>query len=384
MKFGDIYPEGDFKYDGFVKIYEANIVATSSNSDIIDENFSGISDWTDSDTGSGVSSSVIFDGKNCLKLDTGGTTDSNANIIRDVGTFGSRTVCSISTYLYTIGASGGSNDFQLHFYNGSTGCILYFTSSGLFTWDGASYVEFGTNVVVSGIWQEWTFDINWTSETVTAYLNNDLIQAGVDCSYADATANGTVRIQQQSNTSTINQVSYVDFIKIGTDFSSVGTNEIAGVQTSITVSGLHGDIDKEYLLSTKLVNGYNGATTLYLRPNNDTGTNYGYQRLYNSDATTAAALRDNADTHVCLNYADAIDKLGVANASIYAKSGYARTILTQSAEAITGTTVTAVNLFGHSWNNTVDEITSLVLYADQTNGIGTGSQITLYKKEFHT
>ena len=37
------------------------------------------------------------------------------------------------------------------------------------------------------------------------------------------------------------------------------------------------------------------------------------------------------------------------------------------------------HLFGYSWNNIVDEVTALGLWADQTNAFAVGTSIELYR-----
>jgi hypothetical protein len=45
-----------------------------------------------------------------------------------------------------------------------------------------------------------------------------------------------------------------------------------------------------------------------------------------------------------------------------------------------GTSMQYVGTRGGIWNNTTDEITSLVFYADQANGIGVGSHIEVWAR----
>ena len=65
---------------------------------------------------------------------------------------------------------------------------------------------------------------------------------------------------------------------------------------------------------------------------------------------------------------------------ISAKSGYVRTAINEHTDSIVTTTVGRMYLRGQSWNNTADEITSLVVLANQANGLGVGTQITLWRK----
>ena len=152
--------------------------------------------------------------------------------------------------------------------------------------------------------------------------------------------------------------------------------------TSLSITGLNGDTAKEFKLEARIVNGYNGAANYGVRPNNDSGLNYGYQILYNSNATTPAAVRGTSAL-IYLNNGGGSSALGdvfQTSAVIQAKSGYVRTAIIESTDKIVTTTVNFASLAGFSWNNTADNITSLVCLADQTGGLGVGSQITLWSR----
>lgn len=152
-----------------------------------------------------------------------------------------------------------------------------------------------------------------------------------------------------------------------------------GARTVYVLSGLNGDVDEEYELIARIVSGAD-SNAIGLRPNNDTGNNYGYQVL-NGNNTIAAALRDTSEAMVNLDYySGATNSIIMSKTIIHAKSGYVRTFITKTVENIVTTTVASITLIGNSWNNTADNITSLVFLANQTNGIGVGSRIILLKK----
>ena len=65
---------------------------------------------------------------------------------------------------------------------------------------------------------------------------------------------------------------------------------------------------------------------------------------------------------------------------IYAKSGYVRLAITSHSDRITTTTIYAQNILGHSWNNTSDNITSMMITALVANGLGVGTYIALYRR----
>ncbi len=198
--------------------YVSNAAPYRSNADIDDEDMVDITDWTDADAVTGDSSQATFDGKSCMKLDTGSTVLNSQAIRRqDVGTFGTRTVFTFSLYCETIGTAASQDRFNFGAFNGSTKLNTRFSSDGLYIYDGAAWNEVGTDIVSVDTWQEWTFDVNWTAQTVDVYVNGILKASGVDCSQANATANGTVEFLTSSVVAA-NILAYIDWFKAGSDF----------------------------------------------------------------------------------------------------------------------------------------------------------------------
>lgn len=159
-------------------------------------------------------------------------------------------------------------------------------------------------------------------------------------------------------------------------WKQIYTHTVTGAaETSITIPDLLGNTDLVYKLEARIVNGYNGVCIPALRINNDTGSNYGYQYL--QGASTSPAAGRNVETGINLGWASALSNITMQSVLIHAKSGYVRTVLVESNDDIGGTTINDVLIRGASWNNTADEITSLVVLADQANGLGIGTEITL-------
>lgn len=158
------------------------------------------------------------------------------------------------------------------------------------------------------------------------------------------------------------------------------SGELAAAATSITITGLNGDTDEEYELICRFVGGSATPQHYYLQYNADTGSNYGTQRLDGLN-TTAAADR----TTPTMNYLTGFDETDQNNitfcqAKIQAKSGYLRTAISKTANNITGTTVNTILLQGHSWTNTADNLTSIIVSCNQADGLGIGSRVILLKK----
>jgi hypothetical protein len=191
-----------------------------SNADIDDEDMADITDWTEGKTGTASSSQVTFDGKSCMKLDSGGAGSGYyVYRIKDTGTFGTRTVISFSIYCDKVGTQANTDCLGFVAYDGTNICNMRFCSDGLFFYNGAAWVEVGTDLVVLDTWQEWTFDINWVTLKADVYLGGTLRVSGVNC-YVGAGTNGNVLFIQYGY-NTANEISYVNWIKVGSgDLSS--------------------------------------------------------------------------------------------------------------------------------------------------------------------
>jgi len=154
-------------------------------------------------------------------------------------------------------------------------------------------------------------------------------------------------------------------------WQEVTRGTLTGAATSATISNLTGNTDVLYRLRTRTVNAYNGSSSILLRPNNDsTADIYGYQQLYGGNTTVGAAR--GTLTWIYAGYCTGLNAVSQADILLYVKSGYVRTGLVEVSDQ-SGTTVSYVMMFGQSWNNTADEITSLVIVHPQTNGLGVGT-----------
>jgi len=159
-------------------------------------------------------------------------------------------------------------------------------------------------------------------------------------------------------------------------------NTLAGAATSVTINNLAGDTDVEYRLEYRFINGGSGVCNYGVMPNN---TSLAAHQVINASNTTVSAKREGAGNEAI--YFSVVHYTGVGAISmgrclIYAKSGYLRTALIQTAYNISGTTVNDLEVVGAVWNDTSSNITSLVVFADVANGLGIGTYISLWKKEY--
>jgi hypothetical protein len=143
----------------------------------------------------------------------------------------------------------------------------------------------------------------------------------------------------------------------------VGSSVLSGAASSVC-----------YYLSQQ-VKGSGDTGAAWVRPNNDSGaTNYGYQYL-SGNSTSVSSARGTTSGISTTSAGNTM----YSNCStlIFAKSGFIRPVILCKSTDISGTTITATTVIGQSWNNTADNITSIVIQAS-TNNFAAGSQFDLY------
>jgi hypothetical protein len=154
----------------------------------------------------------------------------------------------------------------------------------------------------------------------------------------------------------------------------VGSQILSSSASSVTFSGLDGDRDVLYYASAQ-IKATGGSTGGGIRPNNVSSTVYGYQMLSGSN-TTVSAARDTAYSGFLSGYSGtSAGNYHFVEHLFFAKTGFVRPNLCITQEDVNGTSIGAVRIFGESWNNTTDNVTSIVFSA---GNFDTGSQFDLY------
>lgn len=196
-----------------------------SNASYLDEKFTDISGWTDTDQGTGASTAATYDSRTTLKATNGASAGAGnySLVTKDVGTLTSTYAITIILNLDLVGTLANNDYFEMAVDNGEIGLTVRFASDGLYVFDGSAFNEVGTNITVADQWQEYTFVVNSTtpaSATCAVYLDDALVNTSVDCSNATTATNGLVQLRQYGTT-TINQITYVDRVLIGTAVNAV-------------------------------------------------------------------------------------------------------------------------------------------------------------------
>jgi len=180
------------------------------------EDCTDISDWTDNDQGTGVSSQTTFDGRSCFKFDVGATPGGVARRYKDIGGLGDQVTVELTVNHDAIGVSTNGDSFHIAINHADVKLNVLFATDGLFVYDGATWNEVGTNLVQEDTWQTWIFDCDFStpaSAICDIYLNGELKASDVDCSQTGSFQDGLIMIDQNSAT-TANLITYLDYINI--------------------------------------------------------------------------------------------------------------------------------------------------------------------------
>jgi hypothetical protein len=158
----------------------------------------------------------------------------------------------------------------------------------------------------------------------------------------------------------------------------IGDHTVSGgAVSSITFSGLNGDVDEWYRFEVFCVGAV--VSEMAIRPNNDsTANNYRYQYLQVTNATVAAGRGDYTNGLVVGN-TNTIGDLMQAQGLLYAKSGQRRPCLVYGQSNINAT---SLDLFNWStyWKDTATNITSLVFRSSGAGSpLNNGTRIKLWK-----
>jgi len=244
-----------------------------------------------------------------------------------------------------------------------------------------NFLIYGTTVISDGNWHHVAAVRNGSAQ----YLFVDGVKQGTDGSFSGSIEADTLALNigaASDGTYSLNGNMAEFRISVGiaryTSNFTPPALPFDGAITSLAITGLDGDTDEEYMLVCRFVAGA-APSQFLLRPNNDSGSNYGKQYL-EASVSNAAAYRWTGAAFMEVGYAQASGNLSFSNTKLCSKSGYLRTVVSKVARTISGTTITEMILWSQDWNNTANNITSLNISSDQSNGIGVGTHILLFAK----
>jgi hypothetical protein len=186
--------------------------------DLLNEDCADISDWTDNDTGDGVSSQETFDSKSCFKF-LKPTADGNyASRFIDIGSFSGNYTLEFMIYLDNIGVmeSGGDyNGVQIQARGPTYRLAVNIGTNGLSVRDSTQWNLISGISIVQDEWHKYRFEVHNSQTDVDIYIDDILKTIDADCSLATTGSDGRVYYWAISD-SLPNVLTYVDWVKADT------------------------------------------------------------------------------------------------------------------------------------------------------------------------
>jgi hypothetical protein len=156
-------------------------------------------------------------------------------------------------------------------------------------------------------------------------------------------------------------------------FKRIYSNTLAAATTSITISGLDGNTDLEYVVVCYFINNYAGQLNYNLIYNGDTSANYSYRGGIDQGTVSWQRILGTGQNNLSFSSLYQ-NKKNISIHRIFAKSGFEREGFYKEANYVTWLQVNTI------WNNTTDNLISLTWTATQTNGFGIGTRIEIYAR----
>ena len=395
MNIGKKYPIGQFKGDGFVKCFEDTIPSLDSYTKLMIHG-DGIKDSTGKTVTAVGGAAVTTTQYKFNKIGRSIYLDGNGDWLTvadsDDWNFGSgdftidfwfrHSSLSSNGHQFYFGQNGGDtpgpHEVQCAF-NESTGQIrFYIYNQGV---DTAGCETVGITINVD-TWYHLAIVRNGSSSW-TIYLNGT--------SVATDTRNITIpnytssfHIGNRADESTLEFIGYITEFRISKGIARWTSNftpptDIYGGTRSVTVvTGLNGDVDEEYKMNMFLSHCPEGNNAILVCPNNDTASNYRYQRFYATGASPGADS-GTATGLYSLAYAGTTTS-SRGEMTLIAKTGHPRTAKTSINMLVNSTTVTYVQNGSTLWTDTSSNITSLVFLTQSGYTMDVGTYLSVWKK----
>jgi hypothetical protein len=205
--------------------------------------------WTDESGGTGAVTQETFDSQEVLKLTNGATPTGYGKTGRtadwDLAADTTNTTITVRLYFDQVGTPADGDEFVMYFHNtdGTRRLMARWSTDGLEIYDGASWGEAGTDLVVLDTWQTYTFDVNWDGMDCDVYLDGVLKSDDHDCSNDGQSLTADYLSFNQKGNTTADNITYIDYVRIGTVLESPTNYSLAdGTDSSGASLGASGDI----------------------------------------------------------------------------------------------------------------------------------------------
>jgi len=204
-----------------------------SNGDLFYDDCSNIKLWEDQDNSSGVSTATNLHDKSVFKFVTGNNTHAGARrqIVKIFPSSQTRVVTSVNIFIDMYTGFDNNNAFH-YFLQVDTGHMFrfYINSTGLYVYNSSSFPKVVPSLskIISDCWVTYTFDIDVSNSVCDVYADSIKMGSDISCCHTQSWTIGTCLIGSYCDVYGNGQITYVDQVKIGTEFTKVSQHDVAG------------------------------------------------------------------------------------------------------------------------------------------------------------
>ena len=222
------------------KTYEC-LVAQSAGltANLLDEDCSDISDWTDGDTINSVSE-VSPDGQFRFDTNLGAAGNGLAKRKRTIASPPNTFTLEIKTYFDALGTFANADYAKIEYSLAAWRFQIEFCSEGMFIYKAlGAKTEIGSAIIKSNAtaaWQTWRFQVDRTvvaNATVEVFLKEEggifVSKGTVDCDQEYTGEGDGVILFLQAGYGTDNMLSHIDYIKVATGLGAIANIEATPV-----------------------------------------------------------------------------------------------------------------------------------------------------------
>jgi hypothetical protein len=222
-------------------------------------------------------------------------------------------------------------------------------------------------------WQQAQRKFNEALRQISRMLNDIYTGAGIPASRM------TSPLEQPTVSDTAGNLT-IDSGALQSIWKRITSTDIISPCTSLTISGLNGDVDLDYLIFVRWIAAVDdNLCDFYISPNNDTAAHYGYQAVYSQDGV-AGGSESFTYTGMRVGKVELIGDTSQGWARLFAKTGKDRVCVGQFSERYRNGDMQRVECIAAAWPNSADNITSLVFHSSVANGIGIGSHVEIWSR----
>lgn len=181
------------------------------------ENAGDISGWTNQDVNTGSSSQTSFGGLSTFRFRGGTSASDNAHIKKVVAGMTTAYSAEIKTYFNTLGSVTSGDYAWMDIYNGSIRFRTRWSTDGVETFNGTTWLKIGVNLVSTGTWIVWKYLITAataTASVVDVFRNGSAVGLQFSVSNATTASSGQIDLEANAGGSANRSDWYMDYLYI--------------------------------------------------------------------------------------------------------------------------------------------------------------------------